>query len=156
MLSGGIPVGFSSDTNGKRTDEEIRRELKTVFRPEFLNRLDAVIRFCPLDEEALCGIARRQLNAAAARFAALGIRLEWDSEAEREFARMAAREHTGARPLRRILAEYAEDPAAEAILKGSLHEGDTVRLEGKNPLRRIPKEASEGKNAKDECRNGQP
>lgn len=131
--SGGVSLGFSENptqTASERRQELLSRELKTVFRPEFLNRLDAVVPFAPLGREALGLITRKLLGMTAARFAGEGYRLEWDEETERAFAEDAEKVHAGARPLRRMIAEKVEDRAAEAVLEGVLVKGGVLKLEG--------------------------
>ena len=129
-LSGrGGPLGFA----GAVPAEESRRgaaleELKKVFRPEFLNRLDEILCFRSLERPQLRVIARRLLGGVETRMAALGITLEVTDGALDALAELGFDPEYGARPLRRAVRAKAEDPAAEAILRGELAAGDRCRL----------------------------
>ncbi|OUN05353.1 ATP-dependent Clp protease ATP-binding subunit ClpC [Flavonifractor sp. An92] len=129
-LSGrGGPLGFA----GAVPAEESRRgaaleELKKVFRPEFLNRLDEILCFRSLERPELRVIARRLLSGVEERMAALGITLEVTDGALDALAELGFDPEYGARPLRRAVRAKAEDPAAEAILRGELAAGDRCRL----------------------------
>ena len=129
-LSGrGGPLGFA----GAVPAEESRRgaaleELKKVFRPEFLNRLDEILCFRSLERPELRVIARRLLSGVEERMAALDITLEVTDGALDALAELGFDPEYGARPLRRAVRAKAEDPAAEAILRGELAAGDRCRL----------------------------
>ena len=103
-------------------------DLKRVFRPEFLNRLDEIIVFRQLEREEIRAIARRMLTEVGGRLSALGMELEVEEDALDALAGAGFDPDYGARPLRRAIRAQVEDPAAEAILQGRLHPGDRARL----------------------------
>ncbi|WP_297210029.1 ATP-dependent Clp protease ATP-binding subunit [uncultured Flavonifractor sp.] len=129
----GGQLGFSAarQTDGQtRSPEELReavtRDLKQVFRPEFLNRLDETIVFTQLGHTEIRAIARRMLEQVGSRLAALGVTLAWTEEALDLLARQGFDPSYGARPLRRTIRAGVEDPAAEGLLSGGLGRGDTA------------------------------
>lgn len=130
-LSGrGGPLGFA----GTVPVEQSRRnaaleELKKVFRPELLNRLDEILCFHSLGQPELRVIARRLLDGVAERLAALGMEMEVSDEALDTLASLGFDAEYGARPLRRAVRAQVEDPAAEAILSGALSAGGCCRVE---------------------------
>ncbi len=124
-------LGFSAsdDKNGGiKTVEQIRelvmKELKTVFRPEFLNRIDDIIVFHQLSRENIKEIAGKMLEVVSGRLLALGITLHVSDEALDKLAEQGFDPVYGARPLRRVIQSAIEDAAAEKTLDGSLKPGD--------------------------------
>ncbi len=107
-------------------DTALQRELERHFRPEFLNRLDEVIRFHRLTPADLLQIVDIQLGGLRERLAAQGLALEPGDDAR---AHLAAQGHDpvyGARPLKRVIQRQLQDPLALLLLEGRLHEGDVV------------------------------
>ena len=121
----GFAAGGAENGNVRRAVEE---ELKRTFRPEFLNRIDETVIFRQLTEEDLREIARRMLTDTGKRMEALGLRLQAEEEAVAFLAREGLDRAYGARPLRRLIRSKVEDPAAEALLSGQFHTGDTLVL----------------------------
>ena len=124
------PLGFApadSRESRERLGELVRSEARQTFRPEFLNRLDELIVFHPLDETALRSIAERELGEVAGRLRPMGVELAVSEPALLKLCRDAAGED-GARPLRRMIRRTVEDAAAEALLSGALASGDTAAL----------------------------
>ncbi len=115
-----------------RSPEELKtlvtEDLKKVFRPEFLNRLDETIVFTQLGREDIRAIARRMLEQVGTRLAALGVALSWTEEALDLLAREGFDPAYGARPLRRTIRSGVEDPAAEGLLSGALQGGGTAQV----------------------------
>ena len=103
-------------------------ELKAAFRPEFLNRLDEVITYSPLQPEQLRGIADVHVARLAKRVADQGIALTLDESALEMVASMGFDPEYGARPLKRVLQRMVQNPLAEAILSGQLGDGDAVEV----------------------------
>ena len=142
----GFAAGEAGDGRTRSPEElkeEITGELKKVFRPELLNRLDEIIVFTQLGREEIRAIARRMLEQVAARLAALGAELTWSDEALDALAKAGFDPSYGARPLRRTIRTQVEDPAAEALLSGALKAGGAARLEcrdGTLELRALPAE----------------
>lgn len=122
-------LGFSAGANQGETRslEELRspilEDLKKVFRPEFLNRLDETIVFRQLTRAEIREIAGRMLREVAARVAGLGAELRVTDEALDLLADKGFDPDYGARPLRRAIRNQVEDPAAELFLSGALSPG---------------------------------
>ena len=119
-LSAGTPTGFSADQGTQATEAAVQRELRLVFRPEFLNRLDETILFHPLGEEEMTAITRKLLHQLADRLAEKGVELAVSEEALSWLAQAGKDPRYGARPLRRLIRDRVENPAAELLLQGEL------------------------------------
>ncbi|GAB4166379.1 MAG: ATP-dependent chaperone ClpB [Rhodocyclaceae bacterium] len=104
-------------------------EVKTYFRPEFVNRIDEVVVFHALDEKNIAAIARIQLGYLEKRLAKLEIGLRVSEPALAELARAGFDPVFGARPLKRAIQERIENPLATQILEGRFASGDTVSVE---------------------------
>jgi ATP-dependent Clp protease ATP-binding subunit ClpB len=102
---------------------------KEFFRPEFINRIDEIIPFRPLEPADLGEIVRIQLAQLADRVAALGITLEVSPDAGQWLAARGYDPDFGARPLRRVLQREIGDRLALLMLAGTFQTGDTVRVE---------------------------
>jgi ATP-dependent Clp protease ATP-binding subunit ClpB len=96
------------------------------FRPEFVNRIDDIIRFRSLNEEDLAVIVEIQLGRLRNRLAERRLTLEVTASASTQLAREGFDPDFGARPLKRIIQRRLEDPLALAVLEGVYHEGDTI------------------------------
>ncbi|MDG3064696.1 ATP-dependent chaperone ClpB [Thauera mechernichensis] len=107
----------------------VMAEVKTYFRPEFINRIDEVVVFHALDEKHIAGIARIQLQYLEKRLARLEMGLEVTDAALAELASAGFDPVFGARPLKRAIQEYIENPLAKAILEGRFAAKDTVRVD---------------------------
>ncbi|MBL8460856.1 MAG: AAA family ATPase, partial [Zoogloea sp.] len=107
-------------------------EVKTYFRPEFINRIDEVVVFHALDEKNIASIARIQLGYLEKRLAKLDMRLEASDAALTELARAGFDPVFGARPLKRAIQEQVENPLAKRILEGHFAAKDTIRVECDN------------------------
>ena len=128
----GGPLGFAGAVPAEESRQGVAlEELKKVFRPEFLNRLDEILCFHALERPQLRVIARRLLSGVEERMAALGITLEVTDEALDALAELGFHPEYGARPLRRAVRSKVEDTAAEAILRGELVSGGRCRLEAR-------------------------
>ena len=130
-LSTGVPLGFSGGQAGKTVQSAaLQRELRQVFRPEFLGRLDEIVTFHPLDEGELENVARKLLTAFAHRLSASGIDFLPSDQAIRCLVRQGKTEQRyGARPLRRLIRTQVEDPAADLLLRQAVTAGGTLYLE---------------------------
>ena len=130
----GGKLGFQSALSSGETrpltelKEAVMGDLKRVFRPEFLNRLDDTIVFRQLEREQIRTIARRMLDGVGERLVRLGVSLHVEEDALEQLAREGFAPDYGARPLRRAIRARVEDPAAEALLSGALQAGGAVRL----------------------------
>ena len=114
----------------------VMEEVKKSFRPEFLNRLDDVIVFRPLSETEILDIAGLQLSELKARVKQnLKIDISYGIRLKRFIFEKGYDEKFGARPLRRAIQTYLEDPLAEYMLRGKVSEGDTISISvGKDKL----------------------
>ena len=130
-LSTGVPLGFSGGQAGKTVQSAaLQRELRQVFRPEFLGRLDEIVTFHPLDEGELETVTRKLLTAFAHRLSASGIDFLPSDQAIRCLVRQGKTEQRyGARPLRRLIRTQVEDPAADLLLRQAVTAGGTLYLE---------------------------
>jgi ATP-dependent Clp protease ATP-binding subunit ClpB len=102
-------------------------EVKSYFRPEFINRIDEVVVFHALDEKHIKGIARIQLGYLEKRLAKMDMKLEVDDAVLEELAKVGFDPIYGARPLKRAIQGMIENPLAREILEGKLAAKDTVR-----------------------------
>ena len=109
--------------------EVIRDELKTAFRPEFLNRIDEIVVFHGLDATHIEPIARIQLQRLAERLAQQDMRLEVTDAAIQELARAGYDPVFGARPLKRAIQQHVENPVARLILEGRFGPQDVVPVD---------------------------
>ena len=125
-------MGFGSADSREKTYEQMRdnimEEVKQVFRPEFLNRVDEIIVFHELTEEDINRIAALMLKAVGKRLAERGIELEVAPEAVALLAKTGFDPQYGARPLRRTIQRKVEDALSEEILSGAIHLGDRVSV----------------------------
>jgi ATP-dependent Clp protease ATP-binding subunit ClpB len=109
----------------------VMAEVKTHFRPEFVNRVDEIVVFHALDEKHVKDIAKIQLRFLADRVAKLEIRLEVSDAALAELAKVGFDPVYGARPLKRAIQHMIENPLAKAILEGRFGPKDVVRVDWK-------------------------
>jgi ATP-dependent Clp protease ATP-binding subunit ClpB len=103
-------------------------EVKSHFRPEFVNRIDEIVVFHALSEAHIAAIARIQLGLLEKRLAKLEITLKVDDKALAELAEAGFDPVYGARPLKRAIQERIENPLAKAILEGKFAAKDSVRV----------------------------
>jgi ATP-dependent Clp protease ATP-binding subunit ClpB len=115
-------------TSNLRSQEQMRE----LFRPEFLNRIDEIVEFKPLTKEQLGEIVELQLTRLRARLADRGIELELTDEAKHVLADAGWDPTYGARPLKRALQRLVENPLAMRLLEGEFADGDTVRVDAKD------------------------
>ncbi|MCX8068265.1 MAG: AAA family ATPase [Anaerolineae bacterium] len=126
----GGALGFLREAEEKREEEESRRRieraLKEVFRPEFLNRIDEIIIFNRLTPEHMEQIVDIQMREIAGRLAEQGLYVELTDAARKWLARAGYDPQFGARPLRRALQRYVENPLSVHLLRGEFRRGDRV------------------------------
>jgi ATP-dependent Clp protease ATP-binding subunit ClpB len=106
-------------------------EVKTHFRPEFVNRIDEVVVFHALDEAHIAGIARVQLKMLEERVAAMDMKIEISGAAVAELAKAGFDPVYGARPLKRAIQAQLENPLSKAILEGRFGPKDTIVVDAK-------------------------
>ena len=127
----GATIGFTNaggEIQYEKMREQILDESKRVFRPEFLNRLDEVIVFRPLSRTDLVTILDLEINKVLQRLKDKKITLELDAKARDFLLEKGHNPEYGARPMRRAVERFLEDPLAEEILRGTLHDGDPVEV----------------------------
>ena len=106
-------------------------EVRTHFRPEFVNRIDEIVVFHALDEANIKSIARIQLGMLEKRLAGMEIKLEVGDSALSEIAKAGFDPVYGARPLKRAIQSEIENPLAKRILEGEFAAKDTVKVVAK-------------------------
>jgi ATP-dependent Clp protease ATP-binding subunit ClpB len=109
----------------------VMAEVKTQFRPEFVNRIDEIVVFHALDEKNVKAIARIQLRYLAERLAKLEMTLDVTDAALGELAKVGFDPVYGARPLKRAIQQTIENPLARKILAGEFSAKDTIRVDWK-------------------------
>ncbi len=121
-------IGFSRQEKSEqqRLRGTIETALKQTFRPEFLNRIDDIIIFQPLTEEHLKKIVDLLILEVEKRLADRNIKLELDDEAKAWLLKEGYEPAYGARPLRRAIQRYVENPLSSRILQGEIKDGNTV------------------------------
>jgi ATP-dependent Clp protease ATP-binding subunit ClpC len=128
-------VGFAEegeDQSYERMKEKQMDALKNVMRPEFINRIDDIVIFRPLDAESMkkiCGLLLENLNT---RLKEKGIGIRFSDEALKLLLQKGTDKAYGARPLKRAIQHLVEDKLSEKIISGELKEGNQVSTEAKN------------------------
>ena len=124
------PMGFTSQGDGGLSDKEIRSrvegELKRLFRPEFLNRVDEIVVFKSLTGKELRQIVDLMVMDLRRRLAAQRMSIELTDAARDFLVKNGTDKIYGARPLRRAIQTYIEDPLAEEMLQGKYAAGDII------------------------------
>ena len=128
-------IGFSN--NSKKQDysnmkEKVLETLKDHFRPEFLNRLDEIIVFDILSEEAIAEIVHLKIKVVKDRLLGKGINFEISSDALSYLVKEGYNPHYGARPLNRLIQNKILNPVASYIIGNGVKKGDTVVVSVKN------------------------
>jgi ATP-dependent Clp protease ATP-binding subunit ClpB len=103
-------------------------EMKTKFRPEFLNRIDEIILFHRLKREQMAVIVDIQIGRLQKLLADRKLKIEMDDKARTWLANKGYDPAYGARPLKRVIQKSVQDPLAEQILSGKIKDGQAVRL----------------------------
>ena len=116
----------ANDTNDIK--EKIQELLKMSFRPEFLNRIDEIITFTRLDKKYIAEIVRNQIARVANRLKDRRITLDVSDEAIDYIADIGYDPQFGARPLKRAIQNFIENPLAKEMLAGKYLEGDTIKV----------------------------
>ncbi len=121
-------AGLLSATEHQKMEERVRMELRGMFRPEFLNRIDDIIIFRSLDHKQLAAIIDIQLKRLDKRLAQQNLTLELDKTAKTFIAKEGYDPQFGARPLKRALQEHLIDPLAMKLLSGEFKAGDHIKV----------------------------
>ncbi len=125
-------IGFGESAGGDEHDKmksQIDESMKRLFNPEFLNRVDETIVFRSLTKEDIVQIIKISLKKLLSRVEQMGVKVELSQKALEFVAEKGFDKTYGARPLRRAMQKYIEDPIAEEILKGAVKDGSIVRVD---------------------------
>jgi ATP-dependent Clp protease ATP-binding subunit ClpB len=134
IMTSNIPIGAgtsdgSEDPDSPHVDAQLRAGLLDYFKPEFINRLDDIVRFEALTREQISEIVNLQVARVIDRVAERGIEVTLTDEARTLLGDMGYDPTYGARPLRRVIQKQLTDRLALALLEGKLREGDAVRVD---------------------------
>ncbi len=124
--------GFGKKTpesNYEKMKDVLHKEVERHFRPEFLNRVDDMIVFKPLSKEDLQTIVEYELNKVFKRLTEYGLRLDLTPQAKEFLIEKGFNPEFGARPLRRAIEHYIEDPLSEAVLAGRFKGKNLVKID---------------------------
>jgi ATP-dependent Clp protease ATP-binding subunit ClpC len=128
----GHGMGFDTSAKKESRDEQtksiLQKALQKTFAPEFLNRIDDVIMFNSLGKEQINKIIDLELRGLYDRVKSLGYQLKIATGARDFIAERGFDANFGARPLKRAIQKYLEDPMAEVLIKANLKEGDTINV----------------------------
>jgi len=131
-ITKGRGLGFASPDDGEnfeRIQEKVKEEIQKVFNPEFLNRLDDVIVFHPLTKEHISQIVGILLKDVQRRLQEEEITLKLSPAATDFLSTHGFDSHFGARPLKRAIQRFIEDPLSEKILVGDFSKGDEIDVD---------------------------
>jgi ATP-dependent Clp protease ATP-binding subunit ClpB len=145
IMTSNLPVGGDADSGaasadgtgtdggtGAAADARLRTELLQYFKPEFVNRLDDIVRFQALTREQISEIVDLQVARVIDRVAERGVQVTLTDSARELIANMGYDPTYGARPLRRVIQKQLTDRLALALLKGELREGDSVTVDARD------------------------
>ena len=121
-------TGSRSLADYEAMKDSVMKEVKDLFRPEFINRVDELIVFHALTEEDILQITEMMLRQVAERLKERDIRLTWDKAVREKLGREGYDPKYGARPLRRLIQRTVEDTLSEALLEGKIVLGQPVKL----------------------------
>jgi len=128
----GTGVGFGTAARAAASEDDqktvIQNALRKAFSPEFLNRIDDMILFKPLSRESIHVIIDLELDHLYKRINDLGYNITMNKEAKDFIVEKGYDEKFGARPLKRAIQKYVEDPLAEQIINATIEEGDSIEL----------------------------
>lgn len=128
----GQGVGFNTSSKQTQINDYaksvIQNALKKAFAPEFLNRIDDVVMFNALTKDDIFKIIDIELDGLFKRVISLGYKIKLSNPAKEYIAEKGYDIQFGARPLKRAIQKYLEDPMAEVLIKSELKEGDTISV----------------------------
>lgn len=126
-------LGFANAESEERKNEDVKEivtgELKKVFKPEFLNRVDDIIVFNKLTHDEIKEIAGNMLKTLTDRLAAMEVEITFTDGAKDKLADEGFDDAYGARPLRRLIRSKIEDAVSEKLLDGSVKKGDRIECD---------------------------
>jgi ATP-dependent Clp protease ATP-binding subunit ClpC len=131
-----MSMGFAAKKEGKgqkldydTMKERVLAEMKKTFRPEFINRIDEIIVFHQLNEEQLRQVVELLVKELQERLADRKLNIELTDKAKAWLVKEGYDPVYGARPLRRAIERYVENPLSSKLLAGEFKEGDTVKVD---------------------------
>ncbi len=129
----GFEIGAQTTADEERDYAEMSRklqaQLRRLFRPEFLNRVDSIVIFHALDREALYKIVELEIDKVRTRLHESGLELELTEAGQAWLAEEGYSDEYGARPLRRLIQEQVETPLSDALISGEFQPGDVVAVD---------------------------
>ena len=129
----GFSIGSDNDKDRQASFEiakkEIMADVKRFFRPEFLNRIDEIIVFKPLEQKDLRQIVDILLKDLTKRLGEKGIAMDWTTAADDILVKEGTDFAYGARPLKRAIQKLVEDPISEMLLSGDVKDGNTIHVD---------------------------
>jgi len=136
LIKGGVtPFGLQGRKTGTQEEQSynkmkdtLMKEIERFFRPEFIGRLDDVIVFRPLNKTHLESIVELELKKVTRRLTDHGLNIELSKEAKEFLIDKGTNTDFGARPLRRAIEQYVEDPLSEEILRGNFKGKDMIKI----------------------------
>jgi ATP-dependent Clp protease ATP-binding subunit ClpC len=138
--------GFSKhdpDADYDKIKKTLMTEIERYFRPEFINRLDDAIVFRPLNREDLVSIVEYELGKVMQRLVERGMDFEIDGDAKEFLIDKGYNPDFGARPLRRAIEQFVEDPLSEMILRDEFTEGQRIKISRKDEQDHLSFEATD-------------
>jgi ATP-dependent Clp protease ATP-binding subunit ClpB len=129
IMTSNLPLGGDATEDGAAADTRLRAELLQYFKPEFVNRLDDIVRFHSLTREQISEIVDLQVARVIERVAERGVELTLTDKARELLGNMGYDPTYGARPLRRVIQKQLTDRLALALLEGKIREGESVRVD---------------------------
>ena len=121
-------IGGHDASRDQQVRTDVMNAVRSHFRPEFINRLEEIIIFHPLDRDHIRKIVRIQIRELQSRLSKqAGLTLELAPEAESLLADEGYEPQYGARPLKRVIRKFVENPLSMALLEGRFREGDEIR-----------------------------
>ena len=124
----GFGAGMADAMDYERMRERVLTDIKNVFRPEFLNRVDEIIVFHKLEQKDIEQIASLMLSQVAKRLKEREIDLTYGEDVVAHLAQAGFDPQFGARPLRRVIQRTIEDALSEKLIAGEIHLGEAVRM----------------------------
>jgi len=131
VIKNQAPMGFgkvSETYTYERMKERLLKEVERHFRPEFLNRLDDIIVFQPLNRDDMGQVAELELKSVRTRLADRGIAVELADEAKEFIVEKGFDPELGARPIKRTIERLVEDPLSEELLSGRFKDAQAIRI----------------------------
>ncbi len=151
IMTSNIPVGAAGseddDSDSAHADAQLRAGLLDYFKPEFINRLDDIVRFKPLTRDQISEIVDLQVARVIERVKERGVEVTLTDEARTLLGNMGYDPTYGARPLRRVIQKQLTDRLALALLKGELREGGSVKVDAGNVQLALEIESAAGERA---------